>query len=184
MMQTMLDAGFRVQPRGEATFQYLHAALHGNCPHKALPLLIQAGADINAENARGYTLLLEMAQSDYFIDRNLEQLLQHCPNLEIATQGSTPDWNGLTALSLAVRKGNTEMAYRLLLAGAKASPHEVQSIFFHVLREHPEQAAVLLSRFAASPSLPEPSTGLTPLDIASRSGNAQLFSLIQSALSL
>lgn len=184
MMQTMLDAGFRVQPRGEATFQYLHAALHGNCPHKALPLLIQAGADINAENARGYTLLQEMAQSDYFIDRNLEQLLQHCPNLEIATQGSTPDWNGLTALSLAVRKGNTEMAYRLLLAGAKASPHEVQSIFFHVLREHPEQAAVLLSRFAASPSLPEPSTGLTPLDIASRSGNAQLFSLIQSALSL
>lgn len=184
MMQAMLDAGFRVQPRGEATFVYLHSALHGHVPHKTLPLLIQAGADINAENARGYTLLLEMAQSDYFIDRNLEQLLKYRPDLEIAIQGSTPAFNGLTALALAVQTGNMEMAYRLLLAGAKASPQDVQSVFCHVLREHPEHADLLLSRFAASPSQPEPATGLTPLDIATRSGNAQLIDILQSALFL
>lgn len=182
MMQAMLDAGVSIQPRGMATYKYLHSALHGAQPHFALPLLLQAGADINAEDERGYTLLLNMAMSDYFVNCNLAELLEHRPNLEITVQGSTAEWNGLTALGVALRTGKPEMAYQLLLAGANATAPQVQAIFFHVLREHPEHAAVLLARYGASPTEPEPSTGLTPMDIATRSGNAELVSILHSAI--
>ncbi len=181
MLQAMLEAGFPIQPRGNTTFEYLHAALNGHQPYRALPLLLGAGADINATDIRGRTLLLDMALSSHWIDRNLTELLKQQPDLEIAIQGSTAEWNGLTALGVAVEKGNMELAYRLLLAGAKATPQQVQPIFFHVLRAHPEQAGLMLTRYGASPSAPEPATGLSPIDLATRSGNVDLVSLLKSA---
>lgn len=181
MMQAMLEGGFRIQPRGAATYEYLRRALHGHRPQAALPLLLLAGADINATDARGYTLLMNMAESPHFIDRNMTELLKHHPNLEVAVQGSTDAWNGLTALSLALRHGNAELAWHLLHAGAKASPHEVQTIFFHILRHAPEHAQEMLTRHGASPTSPEPVTGLTPMDIATRSGNELLISILDSA---
>lgn len=181
MLQAMLEAGFPIQPSGIATYEYLHKALHGHQPHCALPLLLQAGADINVEDERGYTLLIDLAMSDYFIDRNLTELLKHQPNLEATIQGSTAEWNGLTALGVCVKKGNLAMAYQLLLAGAKATPQQLQAIFFHVLREHPEQAEMMLTRYGASPTAPEPATGLSPIELAHRSGNEALVSLLMAA---
>ncbi len=179
MMQAMLEAGFSIQPRGIATYKYLHSALHGAQPHFALPLLLQAGADINAEDECGYTLLLNLAKSDNFVNCNLAKLLEYRPNPEITVQGSTAEWNGLTALGVALRTGKPEMAYQLLRAGAKATPQQVQAIFFHVLREHPEHAEELLTRYGASPTAPGPATGLTPMDIATRSGNVALLQLLK-----
>ena len=181
MLQAMLETGFPIQPRGIATYEYLHKALHGHQPHCALPLLLQAGADINVEDARGYTLLIDLAMSDYFIDRNLTELLKHQPNLEATIQGSTAEWNGLTALGVCVKKGNLAMAYQLLLAGAKATPQQLQAIFFHVLREHPEQVEMMLTRYGASPVAPEPATGLTPIELARRSGNEVLLDILKTA---
>lgn len=172
--RVLLEGGFTIQPRGVETYEYLHRALHGYEPQHMLPFLLQAGADINAEDIRGLTLLMELAMSDSFIEHRLNVLLQMQPDLEVALQGSTAEWNGLTALGLAVKKGNTEMAYRLLLAGAKATPSQVQAIFFHVLREHPDKAQDIVNRFGASPTAPEPSTGLTPMDILTRSGHPEL----------
>lgn len=181
MARALLAGGFTVQPRGEETREYLSRAFNGHEPQKMLPLLVQAGADINAEDARGLTLLMEMAMNENFIEHRFNVLLSLQPHLEITLQGSTAEWNGLTALGLAVKMRNMEAAYRLLQAGAKATPQQVQVIFFHVLREHPEQADVLLSRYGASPTAPEPVTGLSPMDIATRSGNEALMSLLKTA---
>ncbi len=172
--RALLEGGFTVQPRGAVTREYLSRALYGRAPQRTLPLLVQAGADINAEDARGFTLLMELATDASFVEYRFDALLQMQPDLEIPLQGSTAEWNALTALDLAVKKGNLEQAYRLLLAGAKATPCQVQAIFFHVLRVHPDKAQDMVNRFGASPTAPEPSTGLTPIELLTRSGHPEL----------
>lgn len=172
--RALSDGGFTVQPRGAETREYLHRALYGYEPQHTLPFLLQVGADIDAEDARGYTLLMELATDAFFVEHRLNVLLQMKPDLEIPLQGSTAEWNGLTALGLAVKTGNTEQAYRLLLAGAKATPCQVQAIFFHVLREHPDKALDMVNRYGASPIAPEPTTGLTPMELLTRSGHPEL----------
>ncbi len=172
--RVLLEGGFTIQPRGVETYEYLHRALHGYEPQHMLPFLLQAGADINAEDARGFTLLMELATDASFVEYRFNALLQMQPDLEIPLQGSTAEWNALTALDLAVKKGNLEQAYRLLLAGAKATPCQVQAIFFHVLRVHPDKAQDMVNRFGASPTAPEPATGLTPIELLTRSGHPEL----------
>lgn len=173
----LLQYGFKIQERGVETFEYLSRAARGYVPTETLPLLAAYGASPEATNELGLTVLMDEARSSYYIEHRVHALLALQPNLEA-------ELNGVTALGMAVEHGNMLMALHLLRAGAKAHPQQISGIFFYVLREHPEYAAELIDKYGASPTAPEPSTGLTPLDIAIRSGHLQLMSVLQAAQTL
>lgn len=122
-------------------------------------LLRHASELLDLQDSYGRTALM-MAK-----DENITQLLLAAG--AVADEGKTP-------LLVTVETGNYAAAYRLLCAGTRADEGLLQRILFMLLRERPALVPDMLRRFAVSTSVPEPTTGLTPLDMAIRSGNKEL----------
>ncbi|MBQ4593297.1 MAG: ankyrin repeat domain-containing protein [Akkermansia sp.] len=174
MVRMLVRSGGGLCATGSETVACLRAALRGSSPHEVLPLLLQAGADINAVDAEGNTLLILLALDSYH-EAELLNLLAYSPNVNVQKDGKS-------VFEIALEHKRLLFALHMLRNGAAPTQRQLQCFFFAVLREHPEHAAELLTCYGASPTEPEPSTGLTPMDIATRSGNAALVSLLQSAL--
>ncbi len=174
MVRMLVRSGGGFCASGSETVACLRAALRGSSPHEVLPLLLQAGADINAVDAEGNTLLILLALDSYR-EAELLNLLAYSPNVNAQKDGKS-------VFEIALEHNHLLFALHILRNGAELTQHQLQCFFFAVLREHPEYAAELLSRYGASPTEPEPSTGLTPMDIATRSGNAELVSILRAAI--
>ena len=172
-LRYMVENGVRIAPTGSRTYKCLCMAVIGKNPREMLSLLLKAGADINAVGTDGCTVLMGMVSKSLFTTKNaLECVLDFGPDLEHTHEGKTP-------LLMAVETENFAVAYRLLCAGARADEELLQRIFFMLLRERPALACDMLNRFAISPTAAESATGLTPLDIATRSGNTELAKVLQ-----
>ena len=78
----------------------------------AVKLMLEKGADVNARDYRGYTPLMQAAQYDRDSPAVVRTLLAHGANVNATAEGQTP-------VSMAARRGDTELA-RLLREAAAA----------------------------------------------------------------
>jgi ankyrin repeat protein/mono/diheme cytochrome c family protein len=95
--------------RGETALA--DAAARGDV--EAVKLLLEKGADANARDYRGYTPLMQAAQYDRDSPEIVRALLAHGANVNAMAEGQTP-------VSMAARRGDTELA-RLLREAAAAA---------------------------------------------------------------
>lgn len=79
---------------------------------EAVKLMLEKGADVNARDYRGYTPLMQAAQYDRDSPAVVRALLAHGANVNATAEGQTP-------VSMAARRGDTELA-RLLREAAAA----------------------------------------------------------------
>src|SRR5690606_37010986 len=128
------------QPDGSTPQQW--AAFHGDVAEARR--LIEAGADIKAENNYGINAMLLAA--DIASTELIELLLKHGAN------ANTANADGETPLHLVSRAGNVEAATLLLKAGAKVDAREhlgeQTPLMWAVVRRHPQMVAFLLQNGA------------------------------------
>jgi ankyrin repeat protein len=80
---------------------------------EAVKLLLDRGADANAADYRGYTPLMHATQYDRDSPEIVRLLLARGANVNVTAEGQTP-------VSIAARRGNTELTRLLREASAAA----------------------------------------------------------------
>jgi len=140
-----------------------------------IPLLVQAGADVNAQDESGAPVLLHCAIKAG--ESSIKALL------EAGAQKDLADKEGVTPLFAALATGNGQAARALFKAGAQAAPPQSTDGFpilaLSVLSADPESARVALK--VAPDVNGRSSKGHTPLMMASELGYAEIVADLQRA---
>ena len=143
--------------------------------YEVMVLLLENGADVNAQNLNGYTPL--MASSHAGHNRIVNLLLQHGATLNLTTN------EGMTALHFAVSHSeNPETAALLLDAGADINARKnsgytpLMSVAFWGGRNSTAKAELLVARGADVNVVTE--AGINALIIAEQRGNIEVAELL------
>lgn len=113
MCTFLIDHGARIEDSDAAGLTPLMYAARGNQHH--IPVLLAAGADIDATDHEGKTALMHANSNVRNADQSTTELLKGHPSLEFADQ------NGLTALAHAVRC-HPWAAEKIIDAGGRIEP--------------------------------------------------------------
>ena len=127
-IRALLRGGAEVDFRSDCFQTALHHAAAYQDDESYIECLVEAGADINARDADGYSPLIWTALSGH--PRAAASLLQGGAHMEL------PDENGLTALLHSVECNSHEVLQVLLAGGAKSSARSTLDMtVFHVAAE-------------------------------------------------
>jgi uncharacterized protein len=159
---------------GEGETVLMLTAYTGN--PAAVKVLLDHGADVNAQQFRGQTALMWAAAEGH--SEVVEELLAHGADPSLASAASTKQERrppgGMTALLFAARQGKLEAARALLDGGAdinQAGADHTSPLLIAVVNGHYDLASLLIER-GADPNVAD-ANGRTPLYAAIDLRNVQ-----------
>jgi ankyrin repeat protein len=136
---------------------------------KEIRNLLDSGADTNAKDKYGWTVLMRAVESRRF--EAVKLLLDRGADVNLRTEC------GITALGLAAEKGDLELAGLLLDWGADVNTRNNGGITV-LMSSHPEIVKLLLDRGADIDA--KDGEGITALEWAARDGNSEIVKLLES----
>ena len=150
----------------------LSAAVAGGCAGIVKVLLV-AGANPNATNEKGETVLMQASERGYV--KTVKSLL---------AGGADPNQGGQSALVLAAKNGHAEVAQMLLDAGANQYDTDTSSwpaLMQASMNGHAEIVKMLL-KGGADPRATNKSRHMSALDYAQTGGHAEVARLLELAI--
>jgi hypothetical protein len=155
-------------PAAAAPNDLQNAAAAGDLPR--VEALLKAGAQLDAQDARGYTALIWAAQQGKLA--LVQALLGRHAKMELA------DANGYTALIWAAQQGHVEVVVALLAAGARPDArekHGFDALAWAAYQGHVPCVKALLA--AGSDPTKKGPTGYSADDLARRAGRSDVVAL-------
>lgn len=144
----------------------LHIASLGG-KEEVVKILVQHGANVNAQSLSGFTPLYMAAQENH--DTVVKYLLANRANQSIATE------DGFTPLAVALQQGHDKVVNVLLQNDSKG---KLKLPALHIAAKKDDcKAAALLLQAENNPDVSS-NSGFTPLHIASHYGNENIASFL------
>jgi len=159
MVEALLEAHANVNASDSDGYTPLHSAVHGD-DVRVVNALIAAHADVDARTKKGnVTPLLESIDMNYGKPEITLALIQAGADVNVA------DWDGNTALSIAMTESSNQVVEALLKKGADPNSLVHNERPLHVAAEYGfDETIKVLLRYGADPTLRN-AGGQTPLDV-------------------
>ncbi len=141
MVQKLLDAGLDIDPKDKLGRTPLIAAGYSGVPYASVKVFLDHGADPNAQDARGDTLLHVLAKkTDGHDTAQIVALL-----IANGADVNIEDKNGIPPLVWAAKRGKPAMAEQLLNAGANVNVTDERNhpLVLSAISCPPEQLKIL-----------------------------------------